>query len=146
MYAINNLPTISTYANAGQRAEQNLAYMLTGELRSHDHVAYDVDSDIPEYHMSVKSSKFTLVSGNKMTAQDFEGQLNEYFSKVASTCVAYVTEENIAYVMDMNEFREMLIRFAKLTSESAKNGGKNKIRFCAESKKVREWLAERSAN
>lgn len=134
---------ISQYKSNGQRAEQDMAYHMTGEIRTADHVPFDVDSDIPEFHMSVKSSRFTLASGNVMKAQDFNGQLDEYFERTASECVAYVTNGDKAYIMDMIEFRSMLEQFGKFERDSEKNGGKGKVRFPAENKKILGWLAER---
>lgn len=138
------IKTISTYKNGGERAEQNLAYTLLGEVRTHDSVPFDIDSDIPELHMSVKASHFTLVSGKLMTATTREGQIAEYMARTASTCVGYVTEENIAYIMDMAEFEAFLLTFSRFEKESSKNGGCYKVRFPAETAKVRAWLAERA--
>ena len=61
-----------TYSNNGQHAEQVLAYTLTHEIRKHDRVPFDKGSDIPEFKMSVKSSKASLMSGNYCTKETKE--------------------------------------------------------------------------
>lgn len=135
---------VSTYANHGQACEQNLAFMLTGEVRSHDHVAFDKGSDIPEFHMSVKSARFSLASANLMHAQDFEGQLREYFARVASTVWAYITNDDRAFIMNRAEFEGFVRAFGKMERESSKNGGKMKIRFPQESKAILDYLTSRA--
>ena len=130
-----------TYTNNGQHAEQTLAYTLTHEIRSHDHVPFDEGSDIPEFHMSVKSSKASLMSGNRCTAQTKEGIIQEFIERSASTCFAYVASDFAkAYVMDAIEFTEFCMLFAGLSRESTRNGGKVKVQLRAESKRMREWL------
>jgi hypothetical protein len=131
------------YANFGNHAEQCLAYMLTGEVRSHDHIRYDKGSDIPEYHMSVKSAKFTLMSGNLCESQDFDGIVEEFFQKTASKQFAYVTQDMVAYIMTAEIFREFVVRFCGLERESSRNGGRYKVKMRMESKKVIEFLKTR---
>lgn len=132
---------IRTYSNSGAHKEQALAYTLTGEMRKHDKVRYDMGSDIPEFHMSVKASGFTLMSGNICKAQDFDGILAEYAENTASHAVAYVTEQMVAYVMEIPKFCEFCREFCKLEQESAKNGGRFKVRMKKENRAVIEWLA-----
>lgn len=130
-----------TYANSGMHAEQTLTYTLTHELRPHDHVPFDEGSDIPEYHMSVKSSKASLMSGNRCESQTKEGIIAEFIAKSASICFAYVIADfSKAYVMNGDEFTDFLMAFSGLTRESSKNGGKAKVRLKAESKAMLEWL------
>lgn len=145
MYTIQTTTIERTYKNFGKHAEQALAYTLTGEIRKADCVPYNVDSDIPEYHMSVKSRGFSLMSGNLCRAQDFEGIVNQYMGEVASKCVAYVAQNMVAYVMDMEEFREFLYLSCGLCRESTRNGGRIKVKMRSESKKVLAWLNERVA-
>ena len=133
------------YKNNGMHLEQSLAYTLTGKIRKHDRVAYDKSSDIPEYDMSVKSAKFTLMSGSICKAQDFEGIIEEYFANTASKRIAYVTQDMNAYIMDMVEFNEFLHLFAFLERESSQNGGRYKVKMRSESKKVIAWLAAKIA-
>jgi hypothetical protein len=128
------------YANFGQHAEQTLAYTLTGEIRKHDRVSYTNGSDIPEYAMSVKSAKFSLMNGNLCESQDFDGIVEEFFRKTASKCFAYVTQEMECFVMNPEEFRCFVCQFCGLSRESTKNGGRCKVQMRSESKAVLAWL------
>ena len=69
---------LNNYKNAGQNAEQSLAYALTGEIRKHDKVAFDKGSDIPEFKMSVKSARFTLAS--TLNGESYEEMQADFFS------------------------------------------------------------------
>ena len=130
-----------TYTNNGMHAEQTLAYALTGEIRAHDHVPFDKGSDIPEYHMSVKSSKASLMSGNRCESQTKEGIIAEFIAKSASTCFAYVIADfSKAYVMSGEEFAEFCMAFGGMSRESSKNGGKAKVQLRAETAKTLAWL------
>lgn len=134
-----NIPR--TYSNNGQHAQQVLDFYLTGQLRKHDHVKWNEGSDIPEYLMSVKSSKATLISGSQCESTLYTEIIEEYFLKVASVQFAYVTADfQTAYIMNAVEFREFVTQFTYLTRESSKNGGAVKVRFRQESSKMLYWL------
>ena len=129
-----------TYSVFGMHAEQAVAYTLTGEMRKHDKVPYTDGSDIPEFAMSVKSAKFSLMSGNLCESQEFDGIVDEFFAKTASTCFTYVTQDLECYVMNADEFRTFVSLFCSMSRESARNGGKCKVQMRSESKKVLQWL------
>ena len=93
---INVNVNFRNYKSNGQHKEQALAYVLTGEVRKADKVPFYMGSDIPEYEMSVKSSKFSLMNGNACESQTFEGICEEFFAKVVSTKFAYVTNDMVA--------------------------------------------------
>ena len=133
-----------TYTNNGQHAEQVLAYTLTHEIRKHDRVPFNKGSDIPEFKMSVKSSKASLMSGNYCTKETKEEIIAEFLDRTASECFAYVLEDfTMAYVMDKIEFAEFCTKFSGMSRESSKNGGKAKVQFYKENNRTREWLASR---
>ena len=142
MTTINTI-SISTYTNAGERAEQNLIYTICGQIRPHDSVPFDKGSDFPEWHLSIKSARFSLASGRMMNATTFDGQIEEYFERTASKVWAYVTETGIAYIMDETEFRTFLYTFGKFERDSTRNGGQYKVRFPKETKVMLAWLAMR---
>lgn len=134
------ITNISAYTNWGHACEQSLAYALTGEIRAHDSVPFDMDSDIPEYGMSVKANRFTLASAKVLTGDTWEEMINNFFQMTASKVFAYVTKEMVAYMMNADEFREFLLLFTFLDKESTKNGGGYKVRAKEESKKMLAWL------
>lgn len=133
---------LNNYANHGQDAEQSLAYALCGEIRQHDNVRFDRGSDIPEFHMSVKSAKASICHGGSLKATDFDGMVDEFFERVASEKFAYVAKNSIAYIMSKEMFKQFVKEFASIGRESKKNGGKQKLRLNSESKRMMAWLEE----
>lgn len=129
-----------TYTNFGMHVEQCLAYMLTGEVRKHDRVPFYVDSDIPEFGISVKSSGFTLASANVNFGETKEEKIADYMARVVSKTVAYVTQDMVAYMMNLEEFREFIEKFCYLGRESQAHGGGLKLKCYKESKKMLSWL------
>ena len=114
----------------------------------HDSSDYRKSSDIVlgERHISVKSSAFTLMSGNMCEGiSDFDGIWNLYERNTHSNEFAYVTEDFIAYFMSLAEFKKFVYAFCRVERESEKNGGQMKIRCRKESKKMVEWLAKNIA-
>lgn len=143
--------TITTHASAkrnhGDFCEENFDYMLNGEITGKDSLPFDVASDVTHMGVgySVKSDHFTLVSARLVSGDNMGEILDTYFARVHSTRWAYVGRNDIAYIMDMGEFREFLETFATLERESQKNGGGVKVRCRAESRKMLDWLTERVA-
>lgn len=130
----------STAKFPGQRAESNANYLINGILKEkHDNVPFDIDSDIPEIHCSVKSSRFSLCAGTALQAQDFDGQIAEYMERTVSKVVCYMAMNGYAYFMDMVEFEMFLRRFCELTWESNKKAKKIRMRS-AESGTHIKWL------
>jgi len=141
------IENVSIKKNNGDRAEENFDFFMNGKISGKDSKAYNVDSDVNcnGVGYSVKSNHFSLVSAGLLKGETMAEMLDYYFATVHSTMAVYVTKDNIAYVMNMHEFRQMLEMFAGLERESSKNGGGVKIRCKAESKKMREWLAEKAS-
>lgn len=138
-------PIERTYANFGNHAEQALAYTLTGEIRPHDHVPFYMDSDIPEYSMSVKSSGFTLASARVNMGETFDEKLADFVARVHSTQFAYVSANMVAYIMDLTEFVQFVRMFCYMDRESTRHGGGYKIKCRHESKKMVAWLESQVA-
>ena len=142
MYTITIKQIERFYANCGMHAEQSLAFTLTDEIRTHDKVRFDMGSDIPEYHMSVKSSGASLMSGRLCTRDTKEGIIEEFVARSASSLFAYVVADfSVAYVMTGAEFAKFCMAFSGLCRESQKNGGLPKVKLHNESQKMRNWLA-----
>lgn len=134
------IENVSNYENKGKAYEQSLRYFLGGTMEKGDSLAFDKGSDYEPLHMSIKSESFTLASANVMKSTTFEGQVNEYFERVASKRFAYVANTLKVYDMTAREFKEFVNRFCSFQQESAKNGGGYKVRMRSESKAVMEWL------
>lgn len=126
------------WMNAGQFKQIARVAALFGRVDKPDSVPYNVDSDIPELHESVKSSKATLV--NMYLGDDLESTLEFYFAHTASTCHSWVTmidEELVTYVMDNKEFREFTETFGSYDER------RKVVRYKAESAIMIKWLEER---
>jgi hypothetical protein len=132
-----NVPVFYKH-NAGQHRQQVADFNLTGQIRRADKVPYNVGSDIPELNISVKSARFTLMSGKLCKAQDFDGIVNQYFAEVHSTEWLYVTEDLKGYFMNAEEFKSLLYQFCDLERES--NSTIYKIRMGRENEEVTNWL------
>lgn len=143
--------TITTHASAkrnhGDFCEENFDYMLNGTISGKDSLPFDMASDVTHMGVgySVKSDHFTLVSARLVSGDNMADILDQYFARVHSTRWAYVGRNDMAYIMDMDEFRSFLEAFGTLERESSKNGGGLKVRCKAESRKMLDWLNERIA-
>ena len=129
--------------NAGDAREWGVCAYYGIERTKHDSVSYDRDSDVNagDKHISVKASKFTLMSGALCEGQQtFDGIWNVYARKVHSNFWAYLCQDGTTYEMNMAEFKKFVYAFCKVERESQKNGGYMKIRCRAESKKMIDWL------
>ena len=136
-----------TNKNAGIAREWTLCAYYGVTRTTHDHVAYDKDSDVNcgDKHMSVKASAFSLMSGNLCEGRTtFDGIWELYASKVHSNTFVYGTQDGIAYEMNLDEFKQFVYTFCSLDRESKKNGGKVKIKCRKESQKMLNWLEERA--
>ena len=130
-YTING----TDYMNHGQFVQIALVASLYNRIDRPDHVAYNVDSDIPELHESVKSSKATLV--NAFLGNDFETVLNAFFENVASTQFSWcilLENEIVRYVMNKNEFRKFTETFATF------DNSRKVIRYKITSTKMIQYL------
>ena len=121
---------------------------ICGEVgHKFDHIPYDRGSDVNagRRHISVKSSKFTLMSGSLCEGKtSFDDIWNLYSSKVHSNEWAYITKDGRAFEMNKTEFKQFVYEFCSVEKESAKNGGYCKIRCRRESAKMLEWLEARA--
>lgn len=127
------------FMNYGQLAQVLVDHRLTGQVRKPDHVPYDVDSDIPELSISVKSFRFTLTS--KIKGNDMAEILATYSKNVASHTWAYaeiVGDELHTYFMDKAEFIEFCERFCELNTRNLLRGKRQRVA-------ILNWLEERVA-
>jgi hypothetical protein len=134
--------------NNGDRREFAVCAYVGVERTKHDSAAYDKDSDVNagDRHISVKASKFSLMSGSKCEGKtEFDAIWNLYSDKCHSNEWCYMTEDFTAYFMNKNEFKQFVYKFCTTQKESKKNGGHTKIRCREESDIMRKWLAAQVA-
>ena len=122
-----------TYKNNGQHAEQVIRFTLTGEICKADNLRHDLGGDVLD--IQVKSAKASVCRGRDLDA---------YLAVDGAHRYAYVTKDfATAYIMNRDEYKEFVHEFGYITRESTKNGGREKIQLLDESKRMREWFAER---
>ena len=134
--------------NAGIAREWAYCSYVGVQRTKHDASPYYADSDVNvgDAHISLKASKFTLMSGNLCEGlTDFDAIWALYEHKTHSNTFVYVDADYTAYEMNMVEFKTFVYTFCHIERESEKNGGAYKIRCKAESKKMLQWLSERAA-
>ena len=129
--------------NSGDAKEWAYCSYRGIERVKHDSKPYNVASDVEinEEKISIKASKFSLMSGklcNGLT--DFDKIWELYETNTHSNKFVYITEDFTAYEMNITEFKTFIYTFCKTEKESEKNGGAVKIRCKTESKKMIEWF------
>ena len=130
--------------NNGINKEQCLDFYLNGRHGKHDNLRWYEGSDLPEQRMSVKSARFSLTAGGQLKGESLEEMLTDFFARVASERFAYVTETYTVYEMNATEFREFMLTFGAIEKDSAKNGGRKKIKAKSESQRMIEWFEMRA--
>ena len=119
-----------TYKNNGQHLEQTFRFNLTGEIVKADNIEHDKGTDF--LHYSIKSARATVCKGTDLVA---------YLDTDKATEFVYITKDLVAYIMSKTEYIDFVNEFGTVTTESAKNGGKEKIRLGHETTRMLEWLA-----
>lgn len=124
------------YTNRGQDAQANLraSYGLNPKA---DNLRAGADIKINGRAYQVKSSRATACH-----THDAENARTEYRDADAFIFIDIHTER--AYILDFDEYIDMVKAFGEFTRESnGKNGGGNKIRFNRQYTKQSRWLEER---
>lgn len=129
--------------NSGDAKEWAYCSYRGIERTKHDSKAYNVASDVEinEEKISIKASKFSLMSGklcNGLT--EFDDIWKLYETNVHSNKFVYITEDFTAYEMNISEFKTFVYKFCRTEKESKKNGGTTKIRCKTETKEMLEWF------
>lgn len=133
--------------NNGDRREWAVCGYEGVKRVKHDSTAYDKDSDVNvgNRHISIKASKFSLMSGTLCEGRtEFDAIWELYATKKHSNEWCYMTEDFTAYYMNEEEFKTFVYKFCHVEKDSQKNGGYSKIRCATETKKMREWLEARA--
>ena len=123
------LQAVSAYANRGQNLEQNFRYTMTGELVKADRVQGADFDDI-----QIKSARATVCLGTTAEA------LDRHLVADKAERYAYITKDYEVYEMSKEEYRAFVLAFHIIDYDSAKNGGKAKMRLTKESKALMSYL------
>ena len=133
--------------NNGIRREWTVCAYAGIERTTHAHAPYDKDSDVNvgNRHISIKASKFTLMSGTLCEGKSEFNDIWELYSTEAhSNEWCYMTEAYTAYFMGKEEFKQFVYEFCHVEKDSEKNGGHYKIRCAKETQKMLQWLEARA--
>lgn len=133
MLDISGVTLAREYANNGQHKEQKAVLALTGKVKKADNKPYTEGGDVLD--IQIKSARATVCKGTNLI---------EHLKHDGATRYAYITKDDKMYIMSRKEYIEFVEEFGTITTESAKNGGHEKIRLGHETKKMLEWLAERA--
>jgi hypothetical protein len=129
--------------NKGINAELSLCEYFHIERKALDNKPYNVASDIEigDKKISVKSARFTLISGTLCNnSTDFNEIWNFYKATTHSNTFIYVSLTGKCYEMNIDEFERFVFAFCELQKDSSSNKGKTKIRAKHESKALIEFL------
>ena len=122
-----SIEKVSTLKNNGQACEQDLRYALTNRIEKPDNRKGEADV----FDIQVKSARATLCKGTNLEEYVYNNEANRF---------AYVTAERIVYIMNKDEFYLFAREFATVTTDSAKNGGSQKMRLRYETPAMLAWL------
>lgn len=126
------------YMNAGEFKQIARVYSLFGRIEKPDSVPYNLGSDIPELHESVKSSKATLTS--VILGESLDEIITNYVATTASSSHSYVMlidDEIVTYIMNLDEFVEFTREFGSYEAS------RKVIRYKADSGKMVRWFEAR---
>lgn len=129
MTTITLNPITRIYKNNGQHLEQTFRYNLTGEIAKADNLKATDGCDLFNY--SIKSARATVCKGT---------DIDEHLATDKATEFVYITENLVAYIMNKTEYKKFVELFARVDTESSKNGGSKKLRLGRETSKMLEWL------
>lgn len=141
----NQYQAVSTARQKGDRAQQNAEFFHMGKISRHDDRRWYMASDLEQIKASVKADGFSLADARTNMGETFDEKWADFRKRVASRLFIYVTAENTAYYMNIDEFETFVKKWCYLSTESSKNGGGKKIRCKHESQKMRDWLAAQVA-
>lgn len=140
-----NFKVIDGYRNNGQKIEQSIRYALTGEIVKADNIPATVASDCNGYQ--IKSARATVakygyagIKAPANTANKRAQIIAGWLTYDSARAYIYGTADGVAYVMDADEYLTFTANFSTITTDSAKNGGRYKVRLRYETAEMREWL------
>jgi len=139
-------PHVTNIKNKGIAAQADFTIACNQTYTHHDNVSFNMGSDI-EYmgrKISVKAYHFTLMAGTLCEGKTTLPEIWEVYAKnTHSDSFAYIMDE-IAYIMDLNEFKEFVFNFCEVEKESNHSDKRHtdsyKIRAKRCEKRMKEWF------
>lgn len=131
------LAKVSTARKQADRKEDDFRYAVTGiATHKHDNIPFQRGADVLDY--SIKTSHASLPS--ILNGDTIEDKLADMFQRDAASRYVYISNDNVAYVMNKVEFQNFVLAFGRLERDSHKNGGGLKVRLLRESTRMLAWL------
>lgn len=131
------LAKISTARKQADRKEDDFRYAITGEAtHKHDSVHFDQGADVLDY--SIKTSHASLPS--TLRGETIAEKLKDMYARDTANKYVYISDDNVAYIMNKCEFTAFVSEFGRLERDSQKNGGNMKVRILRESARMLAWL------
>ena len=131
------LAKVSKASKQADRKEDDFRFAMTGSCaHKHDSVEFSKGADVLDY--SIKTSHASLPSTLK--GETIADKLADMYKRDYANKYVYISDDNIAYIMNKCEFTAFVLAFGRLERDSQKNGGGMKVRLLRESTRMLAWL------
>ena len=131
------LAKVSKASKQADRKEDDFRFAMTGSCaHKHDSVEFSKGADVLDY--SIKTSHASLPSTLK--GETIADKLADMYKRDYANKYVYISDDNIAYIMNKCEFTAFVLTFGRLERDSQKNGGGMKVRVLRESTRMLAWL------
>lgn len=131
------LAKVSKAIKQADRKEDDFRFAMTGSCaHKHDSVEFSKGADVLDY--SIKTSHASLPSTLK--GETIADKLEDMYKRDYANKYVYISDDNIAYIMNKCEFTAFVLAFGRLERDSQKNGGGMKVRLLRESTRMLAWL------
>ena len=131
------LARVSTASKQADRKEDDFRYAVTGICTNkHDSGEFSKGGDVLDY--SIKTSHASLPS--TLRGETIADKLADMYKRDYANKYVYISDDNVAYIMNKCEFTAFVLAFGKLERDSQKNGGRMKVRLLKENTRMLAWL------
>lgn len=131
------LARVSTASKQADRKEDDFRYAITGICTNkHDSVEFSKGGDVLDY--SIKTSHASLPS--TLSGETIADKLADMYKRDYANKYVYISDDNVAYIMNKCEFTAFVLAFGRLERDSQKNGGRMKVRLLKENTRMLAWL------
>ena len=131
------LAKVSKAIKQADRKEDDFRFAVTGSCaHKHDSVEFSKGADVLDY--SIKTSHASLPS--TLRGETIADKLEDMYKRDYANKYVYISDDNIAYIMNKCEFTAFVLAFGRLERDSQKNGGNMKVRLLRESSRMLAWL------
>ena len=131
------LAKVSKASKQADRKEDDFRFAMTGSCaHKHDSVEFSKGADVLDY--SIKTSHASRPS--TLRGETIADKLADMYKRDYANKYVYISDDNVAYIMNKCEFTAFVLAFGRLERDSQKNGGGMKVRLLRESTRMLAWL------